>query len=83
MGNNCAYKKSALDLQTLNELALKTEFDATATSLRLYLLIASEYALLRTAVSFGEGYGPNLIKQKDTHLKRNYKVALSAANTTS
>lgn len=82
IGNDFAYENTALDIQTLNEFALKNEFDATAISFGLYPLIASEYALLHTAVSFGEGYGPKLIKKKDTHLKRNFKVALSGANTT-
>ncbi|WP_270966224.1 menaquinone biosynthesis family protein [Campylobacter upsaliensis] len=76
------YHHQALDIQTLNDLALKNEFDATAISFALYPLIAKDYALLRTAVSFGEGYGPKLIKKKDKILKRNFKVALSGANTT-
>ncbi|TKX30877.1 menaquinone biosynthesis family protein [Campylobacter aviculae] len=82
VGNDFIYKNTALDIQTLNEFALKNEFDATAISFGLYPLIAKEYALLRTAVSFGQGYGPKLIKKKDTQLKRNFKVALSGANTT-
>ncbi|EAL8128209.1 S-ribosylhomocysteine lyase, partial [Campylobacter coli] len=82
IGNDFDYKNTALDIQTLNDLALKNEFDATAISFGLYPLIAKEYALLRTAVSFGEGYGPKLIKKQNTHLKRNFKVALSGANTT-
>ena len=76
------YTNAALDIQTLNDLALQNAFDATAISFALYPLIANEYALLRTAVSFGEGYGPKLIKKKDKILKRNFKVALSGANTT-
>jgi 1,4-dihydroxy-6-naphthoate synthase len=48
----------------------------------MYPLIKDEYALLRTAVSFGEGYGPKLIKRKDKQLKRNFKVALSGKYTT-
>lgn len=82
IGNDFNYTNTALDIQTLNDLALKNEFDATAISFGLYPLIAKEYALLRTAVSFGEGYGPKLIKKKNTHLKKNFKVALSGANTT-
>ncbi|EIB8552149.1 menaquinone biosynthesis family protein [Campylobacter coli] len=82
IGNDFDYKNTALDIQTLNDLALKNEFDATAISFGLYPLIAKEYALLRTAVSFGEGYGPKLIKKQNTHLKRNFKVALSGVNTT-
>ena len=38
--------------------------------------------MLRTAVSFGRGYGPKLIKRKDKRLKRNFKVALSGKYTT-
>lgn len=64
IGKDFTYENTALDIQTLNEFALKNEFDATAISFGLYPLIASEYALLRTAVSFGEGYGPKLIKKK-------------------
>jgi 1,4-dihydroxy-6-naphthoate synthase len=48
----------------------------------MYPLIKNEYALLRTAVSFGEGYGPKLIRRKDKKLKRNFKVALSGKYTT-
>lgn len=76
------FSNTALDIQSLNEFALKGEFDATAISFGLYPLIYEDYALLRTAVSFGEGYGPKLIKKKSTNLKPNFKVALSGANTT-
>ncbi len=82
VGNDFAYENRALDIQSLNEWALKNEFDVTAISFGVYPLIAKEYALLRTAVSFGQGYGPKLIKKKNTQLKRNFKVALSGVNTT-
>jgi len=72
----------ALDIETLNEKALENYYDITAISFGLYPLIKDEYALLRTAVSFGEGYGPKLIKRKGTRLKRNFKVALSGKYTT-
>ncbi|WP_428738548.1 menaquinone biosynthesis family protein [Sulfurimonas sp.] len=72
----------AKDIQTLNEDALNGVYDIVAISFALYPLIANEYAPLRTAVSFGEGYGPKVIKKKDTKLKRNFKVALSGKHTT-
>ncbi len=72
----------ALDIETLNEEALKGTYDIGAISFALYPHIRNEYALLRTAVSFGEGYGPKLIKRKGTKLKRNFKVALSGRYTT-
>jgi len=72
----------ALDIETLNVEALKGTYDVSAISFALYPLIKDEYALLRTAVSFGEGYGPKLIRKKGIKLKRNFKVALSGKHTT-
>jgi len=72
----------AKDIQTLNEDALKGTYDIVAISFALYPHIKSEYAPLRTAVSFGEGYGPKVIKRKGEKLKRNFRVALSGEHTT-
>ena len=71
-----------LDIETLNVEALKGTYDVSAISFGMYPLIKDEYAMLRTAVSFGDGYGPKLIKRKDKKLKRNFKVALSGKYTT-
>ena len=72
----------ALDIETLNIEALKNTYDISAISFALYPKIRNEYALLRTAVSFGEGYGPKLVKLQNTSLKKNFKVALSGTHTT-
>ncbi len=72
----------ALDIETLNVEALKGTYDVTAISFGMYPLIKDEYALLRTAISFGNGYGPKLIKRKEKKLKKNFKVALSGKYTT-
>jgi 1,4-dihydroxy-6-naphthoate synthase len=72
----------ALDIQTLNDEALNGTYDVSAISFALYPLIRNDYALLQTAVSFGEGYGPKLIKKRGVKLKRNFKAALSGAHTT-
>ena len=72
----------AKDIQTLNEDALNGVYDIVAISFALYPHIKDEYAPLKTAVSFGEGYGPKLIKRKGQKLKRNFKVALSGKHTT-
>ncbi len=72
----------AKDIQTLNEDALKGVYDIVAISFALYPHIRQQYAPLRTAVSFGEGYGPKIIKKKGKTLKRNFKVALSGEHTT-
>lgn len=77
-----AFDNIAKDIQTLNEDALNGVYDIVAISFALYPHIKSEYAPLRTAVSFGEGYGPKLIKRKGEKLKRNFRVALSGKHTT-
>ncbi|MEA1953566.1 MAG: MqnA/MqnD/SBP family protein [Campylobacterota bacterium] len=71
-----------LDIETLNVEAMKGTYDVSAISFGMYPLIKEEYAMLRTAVSFGEGYGPKLIRRKEKKLKRNFKVALSGKYTT-
>jgi len=71
-----------LDIETLNVEAMKGTYDVSAISFGMYPLIREDYALLRTAVSFGEGYGPKLVKQKGKRLKRNFKIALSGKYTT-
>jgi len=76
------FSNIGLDIETLNVEALKGTYDVSAISFGMYPLIREEYALLRTAVSFGEGYGPKLIRQKGKRLRRNFKVALSGKYTT-
>ena len=79
---NIEFDNIALDIETLNVEALAGTYDISAISFALLPLIKDDYALLRTAVSFGEGYGPKLIKRKGEKLKRNFKVALSGKYTT-
>lgn len=79
---NTVFDNIALDIETLNTEALKGTYDITAISFGLYPHIRNDYALLRTAVSFGSGYGPKLIRKKGTVLKRRFKVALSGKYTT-
>ncbi|BCD60960.1 MULTISPECIES: menaquinone biosynthesis family protein [unclassified Nitratiruptor] len=76
------FENIALDIETLNEKALENFYDITAISFALYPKIRNEYALLKTAVSFGQEYGPKLIKKKGKRLKKNFKVALSGRYTT-
>jgi len=77
-----SFDNIAKDIQTLNEDALNGVYDIVAISFALYPHIKNEYAPLRTAVSFGEGYGPKLIKRKGEKLKKNFRVALSGKHTT-
>lgn len=76
------FENLPLDIETLNVEALKGTYDISAISFGLYPHIRNDYALLRTAVSFGEGYGPKLIRKKETLLKKKFTVALSGKYTT-
>lgn len=76
------FSNIALDIETLNLAALEAKYLISAISFGLYPRIFGDYALLNTAMSFGFGYGPKLIKRKNTRLKRRFKVALSGRHTT-
>ncbi|PAF54222.1 S-ribosylhomocysteine lyase [Helicobacter sp. 13S00482-2] len=76
------FSNVALDIQTLNEATMKGTYDVSAISFGAYPFVSDDFALLKTGVSFGQGYGPKLIKKKTTHLKKDFKVALSGRHTT-
>jgi len=76
------FENIPLDIETLNTESLKGTYDISAISFGLYPHIREDYALLRTAVSFGQGYGPKLIRKKETVLKKKFTVALSGKYTT-
>ena len=82
---NCGdlrFENVAKDIQTLNEETIGGIYDISAISFGLYPHIRNDYALLKTAVSFGQGYGPKLVKLKNRRLSKKFKVALSGAHTT-
>jgi 1,4-dihydroxy-6-naphthoate synthase len=79
---NTTFNNIALDIETLNEATIKGTYDICAISFALYPFVKDDFALLKTAISFGDGYGPKLIKLKGAKLKQNFKVALSGKYTT-
>ncbi|MGX3043890.1 menaquinone biosynthesis family protein [Helicobacter sp. T3_23-1056] len=79
---NVRYENIALDIESLNRATIDEIYDVSAISFGLYPLVRESYALLRTAVSFGNGYGPKLVRRKGENLKHNFKVALSGKYTT-
>ncbi|ADG94612.1 protein of unknown function DUF191 [Arcobacter nitrofigilis DSM 7299] len=76
------FENIADDIESLNQATLNGVYDICAISFALYPFVKDDYALLKTAVSFGNGYGPKLVKKKETKLKKNFKVALSGEYTT-
>ena len=80
--DNTKFDNISADIETLNIATLEGKYDICAISFALYPFVKDDFALLKTAVSFGDGYGPKLVKLKDKKLKRNFKVALSGQYTT-
>lgn len=58
------YEHILLDIQTLNEKALRGEYEISAVSIHSYPTIADDYALMNCGASMGEGYGPMLISSE-------------------
>jgi 1,4-dihydroxy-6-naphthoate synthase len=54
------------DIQTLNERALRGELHISAISIHAYAHVASKYALLPCGASMGDGYGPIVIRKRQT-----------------
>jgi 1,4-dihydroxy-6-naphthoate synthase len=52
------------DIQTLNERATRGELDISAISIHAYAYISSQYALLPSGASMGDGYGPMLVAKR-------------------
>src|SRR5687767_14026501 len=52
------------DIQTLNERATRGELDISAVSIHAYAYVSSQYALLPSGASMGDGYGPMLVAKK-------------------
>ena len=55
------YEHVLLDIQTLNEKALNSEYEISAVSIPSFPKIIENYALMNCGASMGEGYGPMLI----------------------
>jgi 1,4-dihydroxy-6-naphthoate synthase len=52
------------DIQTLNERATRGELDISAISIHAYAYVSSQYALLPSGASMGDGYGPMLVARE-------------------
>jgi 1,4-dihydroxy-6-naphthoate synthase len=52
------------DIQTLNDRALRGEYEVTAVSFHAYAYLADRYALLPHGASMGDGYGPMIVAKE-------------------
>jgi 1,4-dihydroxy-6-naphthoate synthase len=59
--NGFQFQHILQDIQTLNERATRGELDISAVSIHAYAFVSSQYALLPSGASMGDGYGPMLV----------------------
>ncbi|MDT4968574.1 MAG: 1,4-dihydroxy-6-naphthoate synthase [Acidobacteriota bacterium] len=52
------------DIQTLNDMAMRSVYDVTAISFHAYAYIADKYALLPHGASIGDNYGPIVVSRE-------------------
>ena len=55
------YEHVLLDIETLNQKALKGEFEVSAVSIHALPDVLDRYALMNCGASMGEGYGPRIV----------------------
>jgi 1,4-dihydroxy-6-naphthoate synthase len=60
-GGDYDFEHILQDIQTLNERATRGELDVSAISIHAYAYVSSQYALLPSGASMGDGYGPMLV----------------------
>lgn len=59
-----AFEHILEDIQTLNERAMRGEYEMTAISIHAYPYVADRYRLTRCGCSMGDGYGPRLVARE-------------------
>ncbi len=52
------------DIETLNQKAMRGEYEVSAISIHAYPYIADRYQMLSSGASMGDGYGPMLVSTK-------------------
>jgi len=72
------------DIQSLNQRALRGEYEVTAVSFHAYAYLADRYALLPHGASMGDGYGPTVVTREACRpdALRGKRIAVPGALTT-
>lgn len=72
-----------MDIQRLNEMAMREEVDISAISFHAYAYIFQNYHILPCGASFGDSYGPKIVALKEYSLEdlRGKKVAIPGKYT--
>lgn len=64
-----SFKEILLDVETLNQMALKGKLDITKVSYNAFGNLRDEYCLLRSGGALGRGCGPLVVASKECEMK--------------
>jgi 1,4-dihydroxy-6-naphthoate synthase len=70
------------DIETLNQKALKGEYEVSAISLHAYPYVADKYYLLSSGGSVGYKYGPVVVSKKELGDLKGKRIAIPGVKTT-
>lgn len=78
------FKETLLDVDTLNNMALKAELDVTKVSFHAYGYLRDKYALLSSGGALGRGCGPLIIARTKMPVKslKGKRIAIPGTLTT-
>jgi 1,4-dihydroxy-6-naphthoate synthase len=78
------FKETLLDVETLNQMALKGELDLTKVSYHAFGHLREKYALLRSGSALGRGCGPIVVTKDNVTMEelRGKKIAIPGKLTT-
>ncbi|HEX5038066.1 MAG TPA: MqnA/MqnD/SBP family protein [bacterium] len=74
---NVQFVDTKEDIESLNQRAMKGEYEVSAVSFHVYPYIAGKYYLLSTGACFGDKYGPIVVAAKALKPKQLLKVRMA------
>ncbi len=79
-----SFQEVLLDVETLNQMALRSELDITKTSYHAFGYLLENYCLLRSGSAMGRNCGPLIVSKKNCnpHDLRGKKIAIPGRLTT-
>ncbi|MEW6714927.1 MAG: 1,4-dihydroxy-6-naphthoate synthase [Nitrospirota bacterium] len=78
------FREILLDVETLNQKALRSELDLTKISYHAFVHLRKDYCMLRSGGALGRGCGPLLVSKKDYRISdlKDKKIAIPGRLTT-
>lgn len=82
--NSVAFKHLLEDIESLNQRAMRGEYEFTAISFHAYPYVADKYRLVNSGCSVGDGYGPMVVSNSPLRIEdlKGKRIAIPGKLTT-